>query len=293
MTGKHAPSLQFIAMKDFYEILGVSKTATDAEIKTAYRKQALQWHPDRNKTPEAADKFKQINKAYEVLADPNKRKMYDQHGPDMFERASAGGQQNYQQGPFNYSYTNFNDFDPSDFGNFSDPFEIFEQFFGFRSPFGGNQKRRAAYSIHLSFDEAVKGTEKDVRIGQETKKIKIPAGVDSGTHIRFSDFDLVVDVAPDKRFKRDGQDLYVEEEISFPQAALGDIVEVPTIDQPVKLKVRPGTQSGTTVRLRSQGVVYPNTSRRGDQYVIFKVKVPEKLSHKAKKLLEQLRDDLG
>ncbi len=289
-------------MADYYEILGVSKKASLDEIKAAYRKQALKWHPDRNKSPEAAERFKEINKAYEVLSDPKKREIYDQYGESAFKGGGfpgAGPQTyTYREGPFTYTYTTggggfpFEDFE---FTGFSDPFEIFEQFFGFQSPFSRGarrQARRQVYEIELSFDEAVHGTKRQVVIKGEEKTIKIPAGVDSGSRIRFSDFDLQVRVKPHPYFKRDGQDIYLEKEISYPMAVLGGVVEVPTIDGSVKLRVRPGTQSGATVRLRGQGVVYPNSSRRGDQYVIFRIKVPQRVSSKAKKLLEELQKEL-
>jgi len=284
---------------DYYEVLGVSKNATLDEIKAAYRKQALKWHPDRNKSPEATEKFKQINKAFEVLSDPKKREVYDQYGEAAFERggsSSGFGGQYYQQGPFRV-YTNFggdfSDFD-FDFGGFSDPFEIFEQFFGFQSPFGRSRRqRRDVFETTLNFDEAIKGVTKNVVIKGESKTIKIPAGVDEGTRIRFSDFDLIIHIKPHPYFKREGQDIYFEKEISYPTAVLGGVVEVPTINGTVKLKVRPGTKDKTMLRLKGEGVVYPNSSQRGDQYVIFKIKIPDKVSSKAKKLLEELEKELS
>lgn len=289
-------------MADYYEVLGVSKNASEQEIKTAYRKQALKWHPDRNKETGATEKFKEVNKAYEVLSNPQKKQMYDQYGESAFKGGAggapggAGGQYYQEDGPFRV-YTNFggggNPFENVDFGGFSDPFEIFEQFFGFQSPFGGRggrRQQRALYQMSLTFDEAVHGTEKQTVIKGETKTIKIPAGVNDGTTIRFSDFDLQVKVKPHKRFRRENQDIYLEMEISYPMAVLGGTVEVETINQPVTLKVRPGTQSGTMVRLRGQGVPYPNSQRAGDQYVVFKIKVPERISHKTRKILEELKE---
>ncbi len=286
-------------MKDFYEILGVSKNASQEEIKKAYRKQALKWHPDRNKTKEATEKFKEVNKAYEVLSDLKKRETYDQYGPQAFERGAAGGPgQNYtyQQGPFSYTYTTSgsegNPFEGVDFGGFSDPFEIFEQFFGFQSPFGRRQQQKPAYRANLSFQEAVSGTEKEILIDGKRKKIKIPAGVDDGTRIRFGEFDIIVSVQGHQHFKREGQDLYIEREIPFSTAVSGGVVEVPTIKGNIKLKVRKGTQSGTAVRLQGEGVPYPNSSRKGDLYVIFRIHVPDKISPRAKKLLEELEKEL-
>jgi len=288
-------------MADYYEVLGVGKNASDHEIKTAYRKQALKWHPDRNKSPVAHEKFKEINKAFEVLSNPQKREMYNQYGESAFKGnapgggpAGAGGQY-YQQGPFKV-YTNFggegNPFENFDFGGFSDPFDIFEQFFGFQSPFsrGGRRQAREVFQITISFEEAVHGVQKETVVKGDKKTIRIPAGVDDGMIIRFSDFDLQVRVRPHKSFKRQGQDIYLEQEISYPTAVLGGVVEVETIDSPVRLKVRPGTQPGTTVRLHGQGVPFPNSNRRGDQYVIYKIAVPERISHKTKKILEELKN---
>ncbi len=289
-------------MADYYELLGVGKNASDSEIKAAYRKQALKWHPDRNKSAGAAEKFKEINKAFEVLADPKKKEMYDQYGAEAFEKGGFGGagggqSQTYREGPFTYTYSSSggNPFEGADFGGFSDPFEIFEQFFGFQSPFspaGRHSQKRDMYELELSFEEAVRGVEKTTVIKGDRKSIKIPAGVDNGTTIRFSDFDLQVRVKPHQYFKREGQDIYLEKEISFPTAVLGGVVDIPTIDGNISLKVRSGTQSGTTVRLRNQGIPHPNTSRRGDEYVIYKVLVPQHISSKAKKLLEELKREL-
>jgi DnaJ-class molecular chaperone len=286
-------------MSDFYEVLGVSKNASANELKAAYRKQALKWHPDRNKSADANEKFKEINHAYQVLSDPKKKEMYDQYGSEAFERGGAG-QPGGQQGPFSYTYTDFggqgsSPFEGFDVEGFSDPFEIFEQFFGFRSPFSGSrrQARRELFEINLAFDEAVHGTEKDTVIKGRKRTIKIPAGVDNGNRIRFTDFDLVVNVKPHSYFKRDGQDIYLEKDISYPLAILGGTIEVPTLNGSVKLKIRSGTKPGTTVRLRGEGIVYPNSRQHGDEYVILRINIPERISGKAKKLLEELEHELS
>src|SRR3989338_105264 len=179
--------------KDYYQTLGITKNATEAEIKKAYRKLALQYHPDRNKGKDTEGKFKEVTKAYEVLSDPQKKQSYDQFGHAAFEGASAGGfgdpgqggpfggfgQQ--QGGPFSYSYSTGGDGGAGfDFGGFSDPFEIFEQFFGGGSPFG-RQQRRLVYSLSIDFMEAVHGTTKKISIGGKNQTIKIPAGVDEGS----------------------------------------------------------------------------------------------------------------
>ena len=284
---------------DYYELLGIKKGASDSEIKTAYRKQALKWHPDRNKSPDASTKFKEINKAYEVLADTQKRQMYDQYGKDGFERGGFGSHsragQQQQQGPFSYTYSSGqggqSPFDGVDFGG-TDPFEIFEQFFGFGGNGGGRtRKRRDVYQMELSFQDAVHGVTKETVIKGKSHSIKIPAGVDDGMKIRFDDFDVLVRVRPDSRFRREGQDVYIEKAISFPLAALGGELSVETLDAPVTLRVRPGTKSGTTVRLRNHGIIYPQQSHKGDLYVIYTIEVPDRISSKSKKLLEELQKE--
>lgn len=285
-------------MSDYYDLLGVNKNASASEIKVAYRKQALKWHPDRNKTAGANEKFKEINKAYEVLADPKKKQMYDQYGSEAFEKQGMGGAQYARQGPFTYTYTTDfsgggSPFEGSGFGGFSDPFEIFEEFFGFKSPFGGKRgARRQIYQINLTFNEAVFGTEKTVEINGQKKTIKIPAGVDTDNRIRFADFDILVNVTPDSYFKRQGQDIYYEQEINYSTAVLGGIIKIKTLKGEVGLKIRPGTTDGSTIRLRGEGIAYPNTSKKGDFYIIYRIKVPSKVSRRAKDLLEELRNEL-
>lgn len=283
--------------KDYYEILGVAKNSSSEEIKKAYRRKALEWHPDRNKSEGATTKFKEINKAYEVLSDPQKRQTYDQFGEAAFSQGSAasqgpfGGGQSGRYGPFSYTYSSSgggSPFDGVDFAGFTDPFEIFEQFFGSASPFGrSSRKQRKVYRLTLDFMEAVKGVEKQVEIEGQPQKIKIPAGVDDGMRIRFGDFDLVVEVQPDSRFKREGQDLITEVEITITQAVLGDNISVTTIDGPLKLKVKPGTQSGTLIRLKNMGVSAVRGHGRGDHYVKILVMIPEKISSRQKELLEE------
>ncbi len=281
-------------MSDYYQTLGVSKTASASEIKSAYRKLALKWHPDKNKESGAEQKFKDINQAYEVLSDEKKRSMYDQVGHAGYTQSgsrgpAAGG---YSQAGGSRYYSNVGgqnvDFD---FGGF-DPFDIFEQFFGGRSG-GAPRQQRSTFQMNLTFDEAVKGIAKTAVISGKEHTIKVPAGVDSGSRIRFNDFDVIVQVQADPYFKRQGQDVVVEKEISFVQATLGDVISVKTISDSVKLKIKPGTQSGSTVRLREQGIPYPNSNQRGDQYVVYKVHIPTRLSGKAKKLLEELKGELG
>ncbi|MFA6533250.1 MAG: DnaJ C-terminal domain-containing protein [Patescibacteria group bacterium] len=286
---------------DYYETLGISKGASEQEIKTAYRRAALKWHPDRNKTSEAGAKFKEVTKAYEVLSDPKKKEMYDQYGESAFNRGGPGNPgagQSYESNPFGGGFGGFSSqgFENVDFGGFSDPFEIFEQFFGFQSPFGGRggrrRQQRDVYEITLTFEEAVNGVRKTMIVKGEEKSFQIPAGVDNNMTIRFSDFDLQIKVKTHPYFTRKGQDIYFEKDISYSLAVLGGVVEVPTVNGTIKLKIRPGTQSGSTVKLHDQGVPYPQSTRKGDEYVIYKINTPARVSGRAKELLKDLEEEL-
>ena len=282
--------------KDFYEVLGVNKSASKDEIKSAYRKAALKYHPDRNKESDAEEKFKEINEAYEVLSNDQKKTAYDQYGHAAFDPNSgpSGGHTYTQQnGPFNFTYTQGGgnvggaDFD---FGGFSNPFDIFEQFFG-----GGafsqsrQQNRLETYKISLSFLEAANGCQKEVNIDGRSKKIKIPAGVDDGQRIKFNDFILYIDVLPDKVFKREGNDVFVTVTLSFSQASLGTNIEVPTLTgESLKIKVKPGTQPNTLIRLRNKGIKNIQGYGFGDLYIRLMVQVPTRLNSRQKDLLHQL-----
>lgn len=292
--------------KDYYEVLGLSKSASADEIKKAYRKLALEYHPDRNKSMDAAEKFKEVTKAYEVLSDPQKKQTYDQFGAAAFEQPFGSAQGPFggqpfggaqgQYGPFTYTYTTSGgnpnvDFD---FGGFSDPFEIFEQFFGGASPFGGARaQRRPVYSLVIDFMDAVKGATKKVTIGKKTETIKIPAGVDNGSRIRFGDYDVIVEVQPHPKFQREGYDIVSEEQISFPQAALGTQIEVETVQGPVKIKIPSGTQPGTVIRLAQRGVPHIQSSNKGNHYARIRVIVPKNLTSEQKKILEKLEESKG
>ena len=290
------------AKSDYYDILGVSRNATQEEIKRAYRKQALEWHPDRHQgaDKEAAEKrFKEINEAYQILSDPDKRAAYDKFGHEAF--APGGGAQAWggfsgspftqsgRWGPFTYTYTTTGGESPFAGFDFGDPFEIFEQFFGGASPF---RRTRSVprYSITIDFMEAIKGVEKEVKIEGKKRKIRIPAGVDEGQRIKFEDFILSVNIRPHQIFERDEEDIYVRVPIPYSLAALGGQIEVPTVDGPIKVRIRSGTQSGTMLRLRGKGVPILHGRGRGDEYVRLIVSVPEKLTREQREVVEELQE---
>jgi len=280
---------------DYYETLGVGKSASKEEIKSAYRKQAMAWHPDKNKSPEAEEKFKEINEAYEVLSNDQKRSAYDQFGHAAFDPNNAGnfGGNTYSQqnGPYDFTWQSGGgqgaDFE---FGGFSNPFDIFEQFFGMGGmSFGGQARRQVpTYKIQLSFLEAALGTEKEVQIDGKNRKIKIPAGVDDGQQIKFTNFSLYIDVLPHKIFRREGNDVFVNQNITLTQAILGDVIEVPTLDGKLKIRVKSGTQPGTLIRLRGKGIKDVNGYGYGDLYVRLNLDIPSRLSVKQKELIKKL-----
>lgn len=280
--------------RDYYEILGVTKSASAAEIKSAYRKQALKWHPDKHQgsdKKQAETQFKEINEAYQVLSDPQKKQSYDQFGHAAFDPASGMGGNPFsgqRSGPFTWTYTSRSGGQGgSPFGDvdFGDPFDIFEQFFG-----GGfaQAARRPRYGLSISFLEAVKGTTKEVSIDGKKHSIKVPAGANDGTRIRFDEFDVTINVGTHPRFKRDGYDLFVDHPISFTLATLGGTTEVETVENKLKLKVRPGTASHTLVRLRGEGVPHLQSAGKGDLYVRLVIETPAKLTTEQKKILQQL-----
>lgn len=290
---------------DYYDTLGVSKSASADEIKKAYRKQALEWHPDRHKDDkEAAEKkFKEINEAYQILSDPQKKSAYDQFGHAAFtpgggapgQNPFGGGGFQGKSGPFTYTYYSTggapgqNPFGNYDFG---DPFDIFEQFFGGGNPFGGTRARQVPrYSMTIDFMEAVNGVSKEVDIEGKKRKIKIPAGIYEGARINFGDFTLSVNIKPDKLFERRDDDIYVSIGIPFSLAVLGGEIKVPTLGNEVKVRIRPGTPGGTTIRLKEKGVIHLHGRGKGDEYIRLNVLIPEKLSREQKDLIEKMKKE--
>lgn len=292
-------------MKDPYSTLGISKNASDQEIKTAYRKLALEYHPDRNKSAGALEKFKEVTQAYEILSNSEKRKTFDQFGTTAFEQ---GGMDAGQQGGFGgmggfqgfpggmrWSYSTGGG-DESSFGgeefDLNDAFSVFESFFG--GGFGGGRprKRREVYSVSVTLQEAFSGAQKDFVIKGKNHSVKIPRGVDSGNRIRFDDFDLQIEVKKDRRFEREGAHLVTDLKISYPDAVLGGEAEVEGISGPVKFRYQAGTESGRVIRLKEQGMPVLNRGVRGDLYVRLKIDVPSRVSADQKRILEELRESM-
>lgn len=355
-----------MAKRDYYEVLGLQKGASQDEIKRAYRTLAKKYHPDINKEPGAEEKFKEINEAYDTLSDEQKKARYDQFGFDD-PMGGAGGS----------GFSGFSGFGGgSGFGGFED---IFSSFFGGGSrgnATSAKQGNDVEKEMTITFEEAVFGCKKKIRLtvddectscggtgaysksdikvcpkckgqgrvlmrqqtifGQSTVQtacpdchgtgkmitrkceacngkgrvrrtkdveVNIPAGIDTGMTLRMAgcgeagmnggnpgDLYITFTVTPHKNFKRDGSDIILNVPISFSQAALGDTIEVPTIDSPVNLKIPAGTQSETKFRLRGRGTKNPKSgsSSRGDQYVIVHVETPTNLTAEEKDLLEKL-----
>lgn len=350
--------------RDYYEVLGVAKGASPEEIKKAYRQMARKYHPDVNKEPDAEDRFKEVNEAYEILSDEQKKAMYDRFGHAGV--SNTGGFGGFQ-----------------DFSGFRDPFEIFEEVFGGLGGFGGRSRRQRGgprrgadlrYEMTLEFEEAVFGLEKEIEVPrQETcntcngsgvepgtspircpecngtgeirrqtgffinigtcprcqgrgeiitspcrecrgqgrivktrrLSVKVPAGVDNGTQIRLSgegesgamggppgNLYVIIRVKPHVYFRRNEETIHLELAINITQAALGDEVEVPTLDGKEMMTIPAGTQTGDTIRLRGKGV--PRLRRdgsnmgRGDQIVTLQVRTPTNLTKEQRHLLLEL-----
>jgi molecular chaperone DnaJ len=352
---------------DYYEVLEVSRTATDTELKAAYRKMALKYHPDRNPdNADAEERFKACSEAYQVLSDPNKRAAYDRFGHAGVSGAGAGG-----------------GFTGSPFGDAQDLGDIFGDLFGemFGGGRGGSRATREQrgrdlrYDLKIEFEDAAFGKEQEIKIrrmeicddchgsgaaqgkqpitcphcggrGQVRMQqgffsiartctscqgtgtlivdpcptcrgesrvqrdhiilVKIPAGVEDGTRIRYGgegeagrfggpsgDLYVVLTVKAHAFFERDGDDLHCSMPISFPQAALGAELEVPTLEGPATIKIPEGTQSGKVIKLKGKGVPHLNASGKGDLLVEIRVQTPTKLSKQQRELMEQLSESMA
>ncbi len=284
---------------DYYQVLGVGKTATAEEIKAAYRKLARKYHPDLNPNDATAKaKFQQLNEANEVLSDAEKRRKYDQYGKDfkhVDESAGARGQRpSSAGGPFTYSQ---GDEDFSDF--FRSMFEGGAAGGGRSAKFRGQD---IAAELHLNLKQAYTPQQQVLAVGGRQILVTIPAGVENGQTLMLAGLggpgvnggpagDLYVTFAidDDKKFRRSGADLYATVELDLYTAVLGGEVVVDTMDSSVKLKVAPETQNEAKVKLKGKGMpVFKKEGEFGDLYVTFKVKLPTNLTDKQKQLFAEL-----
>ncbi len=350
---------------DYYEVLGLQKNATDAEIKSAFRKLAKKYHPDVNKEAGADEKFKEIGEAYAILSDPEKRRQYDQFGHAAFQNGAGGN-----------PYGGMGGFSTDDI----DLESIFRDFFG--GGFSQGRTRRGSgksrgedmlVRVNLTFNEAISGCKKTLNINlneacskchgnggfdettcptcngrgvviseqrslfgtfqtqstcptcrgagksfktscsdchgsglvKENKEIVItvPAGVDTGYQLRISnkgpagrnggangDIYIEFNVSNHELFERNASDIYLEVPLTIIEATLGCKKTIPTIYNNIEVDINPGTQNGTKVKIKNKGVVIPNSSRKGDMYLIYKIIIPEKLSTKEKEIFKSLED---
>lgn len=290
---------------DYYETLGVSKTASEKEIKQAFRRLAKKYHPDANPdNPAAEARFKEINEAYEVLSDAEKRARYDQFGNHYQQFGGNNGSGGY--------YTNVDMRD----GAFGDILESLFRGFGRSEPRGRSSHpfdvretldgRDYEQSVSISLREAYQGTTRLVSKGDRKIKVTIPVGATNGTKVRLAgegepgsgggkagDLYLVVQVEPDAQFERKDNDLNVEVKLDMFTAILGGEIEVPTLDRPVKLKIKPGTQSGRRFRIAGKGMpVLRKEGEYGDLYARVLIMVPEALTAEQRQLLEELQASL-
>jgi molecular chaperone DnaJ len=352
--------------RDYYEVLGVSRSADEKTIKHAFRKLAKKYHPDENNgNQDDEKKFQEINEAYSVLSDPKKRKLYDTYGKAAFEagfdpNAAGGAGGNYQDFFHNFhsqqggsggtwhTYSqggNADDFFGDLFGDLfrgragngsyhaefhsgdgSGPYEGFRGFSG-TGTFGGGGFRSAGGSagagggfsgagfqtedpadlhanLNVTLRDSVFGTKKRIRVaasdgsGDHTLEVNVPAGIEDGKTIRLrgkgnrrangtaGDLLLKIHILPEKGYERIGKDIHVEAKIPFATAVFGGEAEVPTLYGSVLVKIRPGTQSGSRIRLKNKGVPdRKNPSERGDEYVTIQISVPVKLSPEEEKAL--------
>lgn len=310
--------------EDYYKILGIEKTASAEELKKAYRKLALKWHPDKNPNNKAAEeKFKKISEAYAVLSDTQKRKDYDMYGSaDQFR-------QRYTQEDI------FRGFDLNDIlrgfgfgdlgGKGTKTFRTsrgggytFAQNDSFSDIFEGERHRFSRipkkgqdfeYNLSITLEESVLGAEKKLSLQKEESieeiSFKIPPGINSGKKLRLAgkgspgvdggppgDLYLFINILPHPIFARDGNDLYIEKAISFTQAILGTSIDVPTLDGATKrIKTTPGTQNNTKIRMKGFGVPGLKGTDKGDQFVKITIEVPRRLNDKQLQLVRKLAEE--
>jgi curved DNA-binding protein len=296
--------------KDYYKILGVERSASEAEIKSAYRKLAVRYHPDKNPGDASSEeRFKEINEAYEVLGDSTKRAKYDQLGSSYSSWERAGGQ------PGGFDWSQWTTGAPGGvrvevgdlgdmFGGFSDFFNaIFGGMGGAAGGFPGQAKMRGRnieQTVSISLAEAFTGTTRSLRQNGKKLEVTIPAGAKTGTRVRLSgrgeqgrsgpgDLFLLVHVESDPRFERKGDNLYADLPVDLYTAVLGGEARVQTFAGEVMLTIPPGSQPSQTFRLKNRGMPRLNQEgKRGDLYIRLTVQLPKKLSKKERELFEQL-----
>lgn len=300
-----------MAETDYYKILGVDKKASAAEIKKAYRKLAMKYHPDHAKDdPTAEDRFKKISEAYAVLSDPEKKKQYDTYG-------SADFQQRFSQEDIFRNFDFGDIFREFGFGGkgFSTGDGGFRFTFGGGSPFGGRRTQHAAakgsdlvYELPLTLQEVAQGANKTIAFQHhgrsENINVKIPKGMITGKKLRLAgkgeasayggpagDLYIKSVVINDSDFSFENHDLYVNRDIKLTEAILGTQISIPTIDNKgVNLKIPPGTRHKTKMRLAGYGLPHMKGERRGDLYIVIHVAMPQRLTTKQKELVAQLAD---
>lgn len=287
---------------DYYKTLGLDKTASDKDIKNAYRKLARKFHPDLNPDDkDAQKKFQELNEANEVLSDPEKRKKYDQYGKDWqhgeeYERARQSRARTQSQEGSWYA--------GNEGGGFSD---FFESMFGSSGGFGGGKQTRFKgqdykAELQLNLADAYATHKQTLTVNGKNIRITVPAGIENGQTIKIAghggpgsnggpngDLYITFSVANDEKYRRSGNDIHIKEELNLYTAVLGGELVVETLSGKVKLPVKPETQNGATVRLKGKGFpVYKQEGSFGDLYVTFNIKIPTELTDRQKELFTEL-----
>jgi curved DNA-binding protein len=296
--------------KDYYKVLGVERNAGEGDIRKAYRKLAMQYHPDRNPNDkQAEERFKEINEAYQVLSDPKKRSHYDRLGSDYSQWQRRGAPGDFNWGEYVSGYpggTRVNMDDLEDLfggaGGFSDFFRtIFGRGAEGAAP-GASTRTRARQQaqgyqqeLEITLEEAYQGTRRLLQADGKQKQVRIPAGVRTGSKVRVPgvgpnglDLYLIVEVKEDPRFERQGNDLHTTATVSVFTAILGGEAEVETLSGKIKLSVPAGTQPEQVFRLAGLGMPsVKNQNEKGDLFVRLKVQIPKYLSAEQRKLLDE------
>lgn len=287
--------------KDYYKTLGINKNSSEKDVKSAFKKLAKQYHPDKAKNDsqkkEYETKFKEINEAYQVLGDSKKRKQYDTFGSANYNNARGGsGFDPFgRTGGFNGANFDMNDLN-----------DIFGDIFGFSSR--QRKGRDLRYALTIDFIESIKGIKKNISVNGHNISLNVPAGVRSGTLIKFAnkgeapgnnippgDLIIEINVKPSQEYKRSGYDLYTTKEVTLKTALIGGEIDIKTVDENsktgfknVKMKIPEGTDSYTDFRLKSKGMPFQNGKSRGDLFVQIIVKYPNKLNSKQRKAISEL-----